>query len=253
MVFGVVGTQIAEYCIHHNYSKKSTVRRIGGMFLATTGIYFLLLGLLPCVIIDKAIIALLIFSSFRSGTFVSLLPAFHDISPTYQDTLFSVSMVVGFIPGFVVPAIMGVVGKETRKDWLIIFVITAVVIFISVGFFIFSIRPKIQGFDDVAIKREKLRLEKKLEDVETELEPPPPPKEVRGDHFTPQAAKEYAERVWPDGMQNVKMSIWDKANTATITKISQRVKGELSGTQKLTALEEGNGKSLSGIKQLLQL
>lgn len=90
MVFGVAGTQLGEFCIQRNLCKKSTVRRIGGVFLASTGIYFLLLGLLPCKVIDKTIIALLVFSSFRSGTFVSLLPAFHDISPTYQDTLFSV-------------------------------------------------------------------------------------------------------------------------------------------------------------------
>ncbi len=90
VVFGVIGTQIGEFCIQRNKCKKSTVRRVGGGFLAMTGFYFLLLGLLPCNVIDHAIIGLLIFSSFRSGTFVSLLPSFHDISPTYQDTLFSV-------------------------------------------------------------------------------------------------------------------------------------------------------------------
>ncbi len=140
-------------------------------------------------------------------------------------------MVVGFIPGFVVPAVIGLVGKETRKDWLIIFSITAVVIFVSVGFFIFSIRPKIQEFDEIALKKERYRLEKlskKPEDVLTEVEAP------RGSlgHFTPAAAKEYAESVWPDSLQNLRMSIWDKAKHAEITKIYQRVSGELGEEHK---------------------
>ncbi len=149
-------------------------------------------------------------------------------------------MVVGFVPGFVVPAIIGLVGKETRKDWLIIFSITAVVIFLSIGFFIFSIRPKIQEFDEIALKREKFRLErleKKHDEEETDMEPP------KGfmDYFTPAAAQEYAERVWPDGLQNIRMSIWDKAKHAEITKICQRVEGELSGNGNDLVLSDSKG------------
>ena len=89
VITGVAATQIADYCLHHNCCKKSTVRRIGGLLLALTGVYFVLLGTLPCYVIDKAIVALLVLSSLRSGTYISLIPAFHDISPTYQETLFS--------------------------------------------------------------------------------------------------------------------------------------------------------------------
>jgi hypothetical protein len=219
VAFGFAITRLARFCLDRGYCTKHTVRRLGGILLGTTGFYFLLLGLLPCWLIDQTIVPLLIFSSFRSGTFISLLPAFHDISPTYQDTLFSLSMVVGFIPGFVVPAVMGVVGKETRREWLIIFLISAAVIFSSVGFFILSIRPEIQDFDEVALRRERSKTERKKEDFETEfqdLEPPPKSPET---HSTPQAALDYASRAWPDEVANVKGSLWEKVTQEDMTKI----------------------------------
>ena len=95
VVTGVAATQIADYCLHHNRCKKSTVRRIGGLLLSMSGIYFVLLGTLPCYVIDKVIVALLVLSSLRSGTYISLIPFCHDISPTYQETLYSLRFVAG--------------------------------------------------------------------------------------------------------------------------------------------------------------
>ena len=89
VVFGILATKAADYCLQKDICDKTTVRRVGGLFLLMTGVFFLLMGTLPCHAIDKAIIALMIFSSFRSGVYISILPAITDISPTYQDQLYT--------------------------------------------------------------------------------------------------------------------------------------------------------------------
>lgn len=190
VVFGVLGSKIAEYCIHEGICKKITMRRIGGCILWCTGIYFVLLGVLPCKAIDDSIIALLVFSSFRAGAYVSIQPAFRDISPKYQDSLTTLSMVVGFLPGFIVPAIIGFVGKETRHEWMVLFSISASVIFVSVGFFIFAVKPEEKQFEwkTPQSKRKPLPSMYSLRDTMDS---------------TPKVASEYASNSWPGGLSNL--------------------------------------------------
>ena len=78
-------------------------------------------------------------------------------------------MVSGFIPGFAVPSLIGIVGKETRSDWLIIFIFSAGTIFLSVGFFIFTISSEIQGFDVLALKNLKQQQQSKTEPSSLEV------------------------------------------------------------------------------------
>ena len=97
------------------------------------------------------------------------------------------SMVVGFLPGFIVPAIIGVVGKETRHEWLILFSVSASVIFISVGFFIIAVRPEEKQFD-----RRKGRTKHRQQPPSSILLP-------QNDRLepTPKVASEFFVTTWP--------------------------------------------------------
>ena len=60
-------------------------------------------------------------------------------------------MIIGVIPGVAVPALIGLVGKETKDDWTILFLISTGVILLTVGFYTLVIKPNIQEFDKPAL------------------------------------------------------------------------------------------------------
>ena len=131
-------------------------------------------------------------------------------------------MVAGFIPGFLVPALIGIIGKETRSNWLIIFIISACIIFSSALFFVFSIRPEIQEFDEVALKERQVDFKKSSTDADTEGSV------ASVKEITPRPAIDFSTRAWPFGIKNVHMSVWDKSKAADIQKIFIRVSSEIN-------------------------
>ena len=55
---------------------------------------------------------------------------------------------IGNIPGFLVPKMMGIFGTDTRQQWLVIFTIAAVVIFACFIFFAFAIDDNEEKYDE---------------------------------------------------------------------------------------------------------
>ncbi len=55
--------------------------------------------------------------------------------------------VSGFIPGFLVPALMGFVGKSTRDDWRLIFAIAVGVIIVNGVLYLLLVDTKVQDFN----------------------------------------------------------------------------------------------------------
>ena len=124
----------------------------------------------------------------------------------------------------VIPSLIGIIGKETRSNWLVIFIISACIIISSALFFVFSIRPEIQEFDEVALKERQESTKKPSVDGETEVSVASI-KEVM-----PRPALDFSTKVWPNGEKNVHMSVWDKAKQADIQKIFIRVSSEIQNS-----------------------
>ena len=57
-------------------------------------------------------------------------------------------ILIGGIPGFFVPRMMGFVGTSTRHEWLIIFGIAAAVIFVCFAIFNIAIDAKEEKYDE---------------------------------------------------------------------------------------------------------
>jgi hypothetical protein len=97
IVFGTMGTKIAEYLNQKNICSKLMTRRVGGAICASASIYFVLLATLPCETVNQFIIALLVFASVRAAIYFSVSPIICEIDKTYQDTLFTLRYWLGIL------------------------------------------------------------------------------------------------------------------------------------------------------------
>lgn len=148
----------------------------------------------------------------------------------------------GIIPGFMVPALMGIVGTSTRTQWLTIFLISACVIFVSVGFFVISIRPEVQEFDDVA--QHTLASEgpsKTPWDMKSELSQHTVPPFV-----TPLPASEFAAKTWPSGASNTIGTVWHKIDANSLDKILLKALDELASLESSTAISDKSSDNVAG-------
>ena len=127
---------------------KVSIRRIGAILCSLAGLPFILMGTLPCATIEDSIVPILILSCIRGGWYISITPTINDLQRDYQNQLVTFSILIGGIPGFLVPRMMTFVGTTTRHEWLIIFAIATAVIFVSFFFFIYVVDTKEERYDD---------------------------------------------------------------------------------------------------------
>ncbi len=204
-VFGILGTNITEYCIHKRILRKITVRRIGGCMIAIGSLYLILLGYLPCQDVESFIVPLLILSSFRAGLWFSVGPSTIDISPTYQDTLVTANTVASFIPGMLVPLVIAQVGKDTREHWRKIFLVSVAVTNSSIGFYLLASTDRVLEFDEAA-KRFPERTGEKKSKSEFASES----KSISMDVFDQDGMTALTiNRKWIDDGESTCKSIWD--------------------------------------------
>ncbi len=147
LIFGVLGSQITEYLIRKKCLKKLTVRRMGAGVVSLGTFYMLFMAYLPCDVIENNIGFLLVLSAFRAGYYFSVAPSAIDISPTYQSTLVATNNAAMLVPGFTVPMVMSAVGDEnarTKRDWEIIFLISYVIINVSILFYAFTTSSEVR-------------------------------------------------------------------------------------------------------------
>ncbi len=95
IVFNLVGTFVAQKGISNHWFTIAAVRRIGGGMVVLSSLYFVLIGWLDCATVVQGIVYLLIVSSFRSGSCLSIFPGFVDIAPKYSAGLVSLASVLG--------------------------------------------------------------------------------------------------------------------------------------------------------------
>ncbi len=232
-VFGIMSSNVAEYCIQNGYLRKITVRRIGGVMIGTGTLYLIMLGFLPCREVEKYIVPMLILSSFRAGLWISIAPSAIDISPTYQDTLVAANTVASFIPGFLVPLVISRVGKDTREQWRKIFLVSVAVVNASIGFYLLASTDRVLSFDEAALKTEEESAEKKLSRSEYASES----KSFSTRYFDPDGAVALRLRKkWIVDDDNITWSIWDMEEPAIVQYILDQVNEDIKSQR--PSLEE---------------
>ena len=147
IVFCILLSAVSEKMIHNGRWTKRTVRSVGVFLIVLSPAYFLFLAFLPCNLISEYIVLLLVLTSFRAGLFISVQPNIIDVSPTFQDAILTWSMIVGYIPTFVVPELMVVLGTSTRKQWGHLFFLSVAVVVVSMTLCLLLMRTERQDFD----------------------------------------------------------------------------------------------------------
>lgn len=118
--------------------------------------------------------------TFGGGYIVNI----QDIAPAYSSFLFGIANTLGAVPGFVAPAIVGVLTKNKRRsEWQIVFYICTVLYVIGAAFFLFAAKGVIQPWAKQQEHSEVEANSKKPEDEEkcalsddTDAPPPYPEK-----------------------------------------------------------------------------
>ena len=147
-ILSLVAPFLAGILVEKKWIGKVSIRRIGAILCSLAGLPFILMGTLPCATIEDSIVPILILSCIRGGWYISITPTINDLQRDYQNQLVTFSILIGGIPGFLVPRMMTFVGTTTRHEWLIIFAIATAVIFVSFFVFIYVVDTKEERYDD---------------------------------------------------------------------------------------------------------
>ena len=96
IVIGLVVGYLNDKLINAGVAK-IYVRRGMAVSILLSCTMFVCIPTMDCEDIEAAIVPLLVFTSFRSGLYGSVVPSFQDISPTYHKSLLSISYTVSLI------------------------------------------------------------------------------------------------------------------------------------------------------------
>ncbi|KAL1394645.1 hypothetical protein pipiens_011801 [Culex pipiens pipiens] len=127
MIFAYFFSMMGDYLLRNNLMSRTNVRKMGGASCCVlNGIFVLGLAYSGCH--STAAILFLTLATMAHGA-VSTGPLANivDMSPKYAGILLGISGMIGVIPGFVSPIIVGILtlGNQTVKQWEYVFLITA--------------------------------------------------------------------------------------------------------------------------------
>lgn len=146
IVFGLLVGCLNDYLLRKGVPK-IYVRRGFGLLILLSATMFVAIPLLECSLIDNSIIWLLLMTSFRSGVYGSVIPSYHDLSPTFYKSLLSLSYTITLVGGASVPMLMGYVGKDTIEQWTTTYVVSAVIVAVSVLVYVVLVETEVQPWD----------------------------------------------------------------------------------------------------------
>ncbi len=146
IVFGLVVGYLNDKLLSMGYAK-TIVRRSFGLLIIVSVLMFVIIPFLSCDEIERAIIPLLILTSFRAGVYGSIVPTYQDLSPTFYKSLWSLSWTISLIGSVFFPMLMGYVGNNTRAQWNLIFMISATIIICTTMIYVVLVEVDVQPWD----------------------------------------------------------------------------------------------------------
>ncbi|KAL9702381.1 hypothetical protein quinque_005899 [Culex quinquefasciatus] len=176
MIFAYFFSMMGDYLLRNNLMSRTNVRKMGGASCCVlNGIFVLGLAYSGCH--STAAILFLTLATMAHGA-VSTGPLANivDMSPKYAGILLGISGMIGVIPGFVSPIIVGILtlGNQTVKQWEYVFLITAGMLIVGgILYMLFADstqQPWNSAIEEALDARELVSLKLNVEDAMREKE-----------------------------------------------------------------------------------
>ncbi|XP_069941805.1 putative inorganic phosphate cotransporter isoform X6 [Cherax quadricarinatus] len=150
-LFSIIAGQVADYLRTRGTLSTTATRRI----FNSIGIY----GPMVCIVLagyagcnrDAAIGLLCGAVGLNGAVYSGYMNSHLDIAPNFAGTLMGITNTAATIPGFVAPQVVGylIKGKETVRQWKLVFWIAGIVYFVGNTFYIIFISGEQQHWNDL--------------------------------------------------------------------------------------------------------
>ncbi|XP_068220261.1 putative inorganic phosphate cotransporter [Palaemon carinicauda] len=148
---------LMDICTHKNVFSIGTVRKLS----AAIGGYGQVVGLISMYFLGcdafLALCILCITMAFSGASYCGYPVSNQDIAPNLCGTLAGLTNTVGALTGILAPGVTGLIiqGNQTLSAWRLVFLISAVVVFISTTFFVVFSTNQIQPWNAIEFKKKK--------------------------------------------------------------------------------------------------